>query len=158
MSRRRSATKREIAIEEKYNSENVTRLIRKVMQSGKKSLATRIVYDAIDKFAELAKIDGDVIEAFDQALENAKPKLEVKSRRVGGSTYQVPVEVAPNRRLAMALAWIVTFSRKKTGRDMCSALATELYDCFNQQGTTIKKREDVHKMAEANKAFAHFRW
>ena len=127
-----------------------------VLKSGKKSVARRIVYNAIDKFSQRVKAENP-LEAFEQALENAKPALEVKSRRIGGATYQVPIEIPPNRRASMAMKWIITHSRGKAGRSMEEALATELSDCFNNQGTTIKKKDDTHRMAEANKAFAHFR-
>lgn len=157
MSRRRRAVHRETEPDPVYGSTTITKFINKVMVQGKKSVARQIVYDAIDEFCKKVKKD-DPLEAFESALENAKPSLEVKSRRIGGATYQVPIEIPANRRMSMAMGWIITFSRAKPGRAMASALAQELTDCFNNQGTTIKKKEDTHKMAEANKAFAHYKW
>lgn len=127
------------------------------MERGKKSVARRIIYNALEKFAQKVKSE-NALEAFEQALENAKPALEVKSRRIGGATYQVPIEIPPGRRVSMAMRWIITHSRAKTGRSMEDGLASELVDCFNNQGTTIKKKDDTHRMAEANKAFAHYKW
>lgn len=127
------------------------------MEDGKKAVARRIVYRALEKFATRVKTDNP-LEAFEQALENAKPSLEVKTRRIGGANYQVPVEIPGDRRMSMAMGWIITFSRAKPGRSMEEALATELVDCFNNQGATIKKKDDTHRMAEANKAFAHYKW
>lgn len=157
MSRRRRAEKREIIPDPKYNSPVLSKFINMVMQDGKKSLARRIVYDALETFAKRVNLE-DPLEAFEQALENAKPTLEVKSRRIGGATYQVPIEIAPNRRQSLAMRWIIKHSRSKPGRSMMDGLATELMDCFNGQGTTIKKKDDTHRMAEANKAFAHYKW
>ncbi len=157
MSRRRRAVKRECAPDPLYNSYVLAKFINKVMISGKKSVARRIVYNAIDKFAKKVKAD-DALVAFEQALENAKPSLEVKSRRIGGATYQVPVEIPADRRTAMGMQWIIKHSREKAGRSMEEALATELVDCFQNQGTTIKKKDDTHRMAEANRAFAHYKW
>ncbi len=157
MSRRRRAVKREIAPDPVYGSTLLSKFINKVMESGKKSTARRIVYNALDKFAKRIKTENPM-EAFEQALENAKPALEVKSRRVGGATYQVPIEIPTNRRISMAMGWIITYSRAKVGRSMEDGLAGELADCFNNQGTTIKKKDDTHRMAEANKAFAHYKW
>lgn len=157
MSRRRRAEKRETVPDPVYGSRLLGKFVNKVMLSGKKSTAQRIVYNAIDKFAQRVKAENP-LEAFEKALENAQPSLEVKSRRIGGATYQVPIEIAPSRRISMAMRWIITFSRAKPGRSMEDALASELIDCFNNQGTTIKKKEDTHKMAEANRAFAHYKW
>lgn len=157
MSRRRQAEKREITPDPLYKSRTLGRFINKLMVSGKKSVARRIVYNALEKFATRVKADNE-LEAFEQALENAQPSLEVKSRRIGGATYQVPIEIPQNRRLSMAMGWIIEYSRKKPGRSMEDALAAELADCFNHQGSTIKKKEDTHRMAEANKAFAHYKW
>ncbi len=157
MSRRRRATKREIDPDPVHNSTLVAKFINKVMVSGKKSVAKAIVYGAIEKFAKRVKAE-DALEAFEQALENAKPSLEVKSRRIGGATYQVPVEIAPERRTSMAMLWIISNSRAKAGRSMDEGLSTELADCFQNQGATIKKKDDTHRMAEANKAFAHYKW
>ena len=127
------------------------------MERGKKSYARRIVYNALEKFAQKVKAENP-LEAFEQALENAKPSLEVKSRRIGGATYQVPIEIPPNRRISMAMRWIINTLALKPGRSMEEGLAGELADCFNNQGTTIKKKDDTHRMAEANKAFAHYKW
>ncbi len=157
MSRRRRAEKREIAPDPVYGSTVIAKFINKVMERGKKSTARRIVYNALEKFCERVKAERP-LDAFEQALENAKPSLEVKSRRIGGATYQVPIEIPPNRRMSMAMGWIITYSRSKAGRSMEDALSAELADCFNNQGTTIKKKDDTHRMAEANKAFAHYKW
>jgi small subunit ribosomal protein S7 len=157
MSRRRRAEKRFAPPDPIYGSLTVAKFISKVMESGKKSVARRVVYNAIEKFAQRVKAD-DPLAAFEQALENAKPSLEVKSRRIGGATYQVPIEIPQNRRTSMAMGWIINFSRAKAGRSMEDGLASELADCYNNQGTTIKKKDDTHRMAEANKAFAHYKW
>ena len=155
--RRRSVTKRELTPDVKFNSELVARLINTIMSRGKKSTAQRIVYGAFDIMQ--AKIpDTPVIEIFSQALENVKPKLEVKSRRVGGATYQVPIEVDPERQVALAMRWITTYSRGRKGKSMTESLAGELLDAFANTGSAIKKKEDTFKMAQANKAFAHYRW
>ncbi|MGE0198344.1 MAG: 30S ribosomal protein S7 [Simkaniaceae bacterium] len=157
MSRRRRATKRKTTPDPIYKSHVVTKLINKVMLHGKKSIAQKIVYGALEQFAKKVKAD-DPLVAFDQAMDNAMPTLEVKSRRIGGATYQVPIEIAPERRAAMAMKWIITNARQKVGRNMAEGLAMELADCFNNQGSTIKKKDDTHRMAEANKAFAHYKW
>ena len=157
MSRRRRAEKREIDPDPIYGSTVLAKFINKVMERGKKSIARRIVYNALEKFAKKVKAENP-LEAFEQALENAKPSLEVKSRRIGGATYQVPIEIPANRRTSMAMRWIITHSRAKPGRPWKMALPAELADCFNNQGTTIKKKDDTHRMAEANKAFAHYKW
>lgn len=157
MSRRRRAEKREIEPDPFYGSHVLAKFINKVMEMGKKSTARRIVYNALEKFAKRVKSDNP-LEVFEQALENAKPALEVKSRRIGGATYQVPIEIPSNRRTSMAMRWIIGHSRGKSGRSMEEALASELTDCYNNQGTTIKKKDDTHRMAEANKAFAHYKW
>ncbi|NGX39555.1 MAG: 30S ribosomal protein S7 [Chlamydiae bacterium] len=157
MSRRRRAEKREIDPDPKYNSTTLSKFINKVMLDGGKSLARRIVYNAIEKFAKKVAVENP-LEAFDRALENAKPTLEVKSRRIGGATYQVPIEISPERRISMAMRWIIRYSREKVGRSMEDGLATELSDCFQNQGSTIKKKDDTHRMAEANRAFAHYKW
>ncbi len=157
MSRRHRAEKREIQPDPIYGSSLLAKFINKMMIGGKKSTARRIVYNALDKFSKRAKMESP-LEAFEQAIENAKPSLEVKSRRIGGATYQVPVEIPQNRRISMAMRWIIANSRGKAGRSMEEGLAGELLDCFNNQGATIKKKDDTHKMAEANKAFAHFKW
>lgn len=157
MSRRRRANKREIIPDPIYGSTLLSKFINKIMENGKKSIARRIVYDSLDKFAQRVKSDNP-LEAFETALENAKPTLEVKSRRIGGATYQVPIEIPTNRRISMAMRWIITHARAKAGRSMIEGLSGELFDCYNNQGTTIKKKDDTHRMAEANKAFAHYKW
>ena len=155
--RRRSVTKRELIPDVKYNSLLIARLINTIMSRGKKSTAQSIVYGALDIIAERKK-DMDPMEVFTQALENVKPKLEVKSRRVGGATYQVPIEVDPERQVALAMRWITTYSRGRKGKSMRESLAGELLDAFANTGSAIKKKEDTFKMAQANKAFAHYRW
>ena len=157
MSRRRRAEKRKIEPDPKYNNLTLSKFINKIMLDGKKSISRKIVYDALAKFAQRVKTDNP-IEAFEQAIENAKPTLEVKSRRIGGATYQVPIEIAPDRRTSMAMRWIIKYSREKVGRSMVDGLSTELADCFQNQGSTIKKKDDTHRMAEANRAFAHYKW
>ena len=139
-----------------YSSPSVTRLVNKVMTRGKKSLAERIVYSALDALKEKgAKEPAKTLEA---ALHNIMPVLEVRPRRVGGATYQVPVEVRPERRLSLGMRWLVTYARQRPGRTMREKLAAEILDASNNQGSAVKRREDTHKMAEANKAFAHYRW
>jgi len=155
--RRRRAERRQLTPDVKYNSELVAALINVVMQRGKKSTAQTIVYGAFDIMSEKVQTD-DALEAFLQGLENVKPSLEVKSRRVGGANYQVPIEVAPQRSTAIALRWIVTFARGRKGKPMRDALASELLDAYNNTGAAVKKRDDTHRMAAANKAFAHYRW
>lgn len=157
MSRRHKAEKRKTLPDPRYKSEILAKFINCIMIDGKKQLAQKIVYNAIEKFAKKVNVENP-LEAFEQALENAKPILEVKSRRIGGATYQVPIEIAPDRRAALAFRWIIQHARAKVGRNMIDGLIIELSDCFNNQGTTIKKKEDTHRMAEANKAFAHYRW
>ena len=155
--RRRSITKREMTPDVKYNSELVARLINTIMRNGKKSVAQKIVYSAFDVI-KAKKKDMDPLEVFLQAVENVKPKLEVKSRRVGGATYQVPIDVPAERQVALAMRWIATYSQAKKGRSMADALSSELLDAFENQGASVKKKEDTYKMAQANKAFAHYRW
>ncbi len=155
--RRRKAEKRTTTPDVRYNSDIIARLINTVMERGKKSIAQGIVYAALDTIKE-KKADMDPLEVFMQALENVKPRLEVKSRRVGGSTYQVPLEVPAERQVAVALRWIVGFSRGRKGMPMAKALAGELLDAFENTGSSVKKKDDVHKMAKANQAFAHYRW
>ena len=155
--RRRRITKREMTPDVKYNSELVARLINTIMRNGKKSVAQKIVYSAFDVIKEKKK-DMDPLEVFLQAVENIKPKLEVKSRRVGGATYQVPVDVPAERQVALAMRWIATYSQAKKGRSMADSLSSELLDAFENQGASVKKKEDTYKMAQANKAFAHYRW
>ena len=155
--RRRRVVKRELTPDVKYNSLLVARLINTIMTRGKKSTAQGIVYGAFDLMQE-KKPDMAAIDIFTQALENVKPKLEVKSRRVGGATYQVPIEVDAERQVALAMRWITTYSRGRKGKSMVESLAGELLDAFNNTGSSIKKKEDTYKMAQANKAFAHYRW
>lgn len=157
MARRRRAEKRSIEPDPLYGSLVLAKFINKVMMSGKKSVARRIIYNALEKFCRIVKADSP-LEAFETALENAKPSLEVKSRRIGGATYQVPIEIPSERRTSLAMRWIIANSRGKVGRSMEDGLATELADCYNRQGATIKKKDDTHRMAEANKAFAHYKW
>ena len=153
--RRRRAERRQLTPDVKYNSELVAALINVVMQRGKKSTAQSIVYGAFDIMSEKVQAD-DALEAFLQGLENVKPSLEVKSRRVGGANYQVPIEVAPQRSTAIALRWIVTYARGRKGKPMRDALAAELLDAFNNTGAAVKKKDDTHRMAAANKAY--YRW
>ena len=155
--RRRRVAKRELTPDVKYNSELVARLINTIMSRGKKSTAQNIVYGAFD-LIQAKKPDMAPMDVFNQALENVKPTLEVKSRRVGGATYQVPIEVDPERQVALAMRWITTYSRGRKGKSMTESLAGELLDAFANTGASIKKKEDVFKMAQANKAFAHYRW
>jgi len=154
--RRGNIAKREVLADPVYNSELVTRLINSIMLDGKKGVAQKIVYGAFDIVAE--KTGKDALEAFNEAMENIMPLLEVKARRVGGATYQVPMEVRPERKLTLGLRWLTTYSRARNERTMKERLAAEIMDAMNGQGGACKKREDTHKMAEANKAFAHFRW
>lgn len=156
MSRRKRATHREILPDPKYNDLLVSKFINCLMMKGKKSTSERNLYDAIDIIAKRTKKDG--LEMFHQAVSNAKPELEVKSRRVGGSTYQVPIEVHKDRQQALAIRWLIGFARKRSDKTMALNLAAELIAAANSEGATIKKREDTLKMAEANRAFAHFRW
>lgn len=155
--RRRKITKRELTPDVKYNSELVARLINMLMRKGKKSIAQKIVYGAFDVL-KTKKKDMEPLEVFIAAVENVKPKVEVKSRRVGGATYQVPIDVPADRQVALAIRWIVTYSQGKKGRSMMDALAGELLEAFDNTGSAVKKKEDTHKMAQANKAFAHYRW
>lgn len=156
MSRRKRAEQRSVLPDPKYNSVLVTKFINGLMQRGKKSLAEKIFYSALEYIEEKTKKGG--LEVFEKAVENVKPILEVRSRRVGGATYQVPIEVRQNRKQALALRWIIGFAKNRSGKSMAEKLANELIDASNNGGSSIKKREDTHKMAEANKAFAHFRW
>ncbi len=157
MSRRKSATKREILPDSKYNNPVVAKCINVVMWDGKKEVAESIVYGALDSLKKIAK-DGDELAAFLEAVDALKPSVEVKGRRVGGATYQVPVEVRPERQQTLALRWLVMFARKRGERSMKDRLFGELRDALAGQGGAFKKKIDTHKMAEANKAFAHFRW
>jgi len=157
MPRRKLVAKRPVTPDTRYNSPLVSKFINGLMSRGKKNVAQRIFYDAMDI------IDGRISEdeplaVFEKAMEKVRPKVEVKSRRVGGATYQVPIEVRPERRNALAIRWIVEFAQKKSGKSMAEKLAAELSDAYNNRGAAVKKREDSHRMAEANKAFAHYRW
>ncbi len=156
MSRRNRAEVREVVADPKYGSKVVTKVINQVMLDGKKSIAQKVVYDAMEKAA--AKLNADALEVFDKALENIKPVLEVKARRVGGSTYQVPMEIRAERRQTLAIRWLVLYARQRSERTMAQKLAGELVDAYNNAGGAFKKKEDVHRMAEANKAFASYRW
>jgi small subunit ribosomal protein S7 len=157
MSRRRQATKRPVALDGKYNNALVARLVNTVMISGKKSTAQRIVYGAFDSISEKNPASNP-IEILQRAVDNAKPRIETKARRVGGATYQVPLEVTPDRQASLALRWIVSFADARKGVPMQQSLAAELMEAYQGQGNAIRKRDEVHKMAQANKAFAHFRW
>ncbi len=156
MPRRARAIRREISSDAKYHNEIVARLINRVMVWGKKSLAERIVYGALKIMEQ--QVSKEPVTILEQAVRNATPQLEVKPRRVGGATYQVPVEVRPERGLSLALRWLVSSARARAGKSMAEKLAAELGDASQGQGVTIKKREDTHRMAEANRAFAHYRW
>jgi small subunit ribosomal protein S7 len=156
MPRRREVPKRKILPDPKYKDVLVTQFVRKLMDSGKKSKAEGVFYSAITIMESRARQDG--LDLFKRAVENVKPQVEVKSRRVGGSTYQVPIEVRAERQTSLAIRWIIMNSRSRSGNSMSENLAAELLDAANQRGSAIKKKEDVHRMAEANKAFAHYRW
>jgi small subunit ribosomal protein S7 len=156
MPRRRVVAKREILPDPLYNSQLVTKFVNSVMKRGKKSLAEGTLYGALNKVAE--KTQDDPMKTFKKAIENVKPALEVKSRRVGGSTYQVPVEVRPNRRTSLAIRWIIEYAAERGEKTMREKLAAEFLDAANLRGGAVKKKDDTHKMAEANKAFAHYRW
>ena len=156
MPRRGNVPKRDVLPDPVYNSKLVTKLINSIMLDGKKGVAQKIVYDAFDIIKE--KTGKDPAEAFETAMENVMPVLEVKSRRVGGSNYQVPMDVRPERRQTLGLRWLTNYSRGRSENTMKERLAAEILDAANNTGSSVKKREDTHKMAEANKAFAHFRW
>ena len=156
MGRGKSTARRPVAPDSKYNSVVVTRFIGRMMLSGKKSITTKIMYDSFDKIKE--KTGEEPLAVFSKALDNVKPVVEVKSRRVGGATYQVPMDIPEGRREALAMRWIIGAARKRSGHEMAERLAAELIDAYNSTGTAFKKKEEVHRMAEANKAFAHFRW
>jgi small subunit ribosomal protein S7 len=156
MSRKNSNFKRDVLPDPKYGSELISKYINMVMKSGKKSVAEKIVYGAMAQIAEKEK--GNVVELTQQALEKVKPMVEVKSRRVGGATYQVPVEVRPRRQMALAMRWTIEAARKRGEANMPLKLAGEMMDALHDRGAAMKRREEVHKMAEANKAFAHYRW
>ena len=154
--RRAGAAKREVLPDPKYGSRQIMKFINIMMIQGKKSTAERIMYHALASIEDRTKQEG--LKMFKQALDNVKPAVEVKSRRVGGSTYQVPVEVRPDRRTSLSMRWLIAAARKRPERSMAEKLAAELLDAANNRGSAVKKREDTHKMAEANKAFAHYRW
>ena len=156
MGRKNKSVNRPVAPDSKYNSVVVSKFVSRMMIDGKKATCVRIVYDAMDILK--SKTDKEPLEVFLKALDNVKPMVEVKSRRVGGATYQVPIEIRESRREALAMRWIISAARAKSGHGMGECLANELLDAFNNTGTAYKKKEDTHKMAEANKAFAHYRW
>jgi small subunit ribosomal protein S7 len=156
MPRRRVPTKRDILPDARYGSVVVAKFITRMMLDGKKTTACNIMYEALETVG--AKVEGPVLDTFLKALENVKPVVEVKSRRVGGSTYQVPVEIRDGRREALAMRWMINAARTRSGKSMGAKLANELVDAFNNTGSAFKKKEDTHRMAEANKAFAHYRW
>ena len=156
MPRRSGVPKRDVLPDPVYNSKVVTKVVNQIMLGGKKGLAQEIVYGAFDIIKE--KTGQEPIEVFNQAINNIMPVLEVKARRVGGSNYQVPMEIRPERRQTLAIRWLVSYARARSERDMCQRLAGELMDAYNSTGGAFKKKEDVHRMAEANRAFAHYRW
>jgi small subunit ribosomal protein S7 len=156
MPRRREVAERPIIPDPKYSNKLVAKFINSVMRDGKKSLAESILYDAFSIIEEKTK--NSPLKLFESAVENVRPLIEVKSRRVGGSTYQVPTEIRPSRRTALGIRWIINYARQRPEKSMASKLAAELMDAANNRGASVKKKEDTHKMAEANKAFAHFRW
>jgi small subunit ribosomal protein S7 len=156
MPRRYRPSKREVEPDIKYNSVMVAKFINKLMKAGKKSLAARILYDSFDIIAE--RMNRNPLDVFEQAINNAAPVLEVRPRRVGGATYQIPIEVPSDRRVSLAMRWLIQSARSRPGKSMAEKLAHELMDAAQGTGATIKKKDDTHKMAEANKAFAHYRW
>ncbi|WP_456386074.1 30S ribosomal protein S7 [Desulfolithobacter sp.] len=157
MPRKKLLEKRTVEPDPRYNSVLVTKFTNGLMQDGKKSLARRLFYDAME-IIEKRVGDEEPLAVFEAAMENVRPRVEVKSRRVGGATYQVPVEVRPERRNALAIRWIIGFAKSRSGQSMSEKLAAELLDAYSKRGAAVKKREDTHRMAEANKAFAHYRW
>lgn len=156
MPRKGKVPRRDVLADPKYHSKLVSKFVHGIMWEGKKSVAETIFYDSLDIIAE--KTNDDPVKVFERAVENAKPVLEVRSRRVGGSTYQVPVEIRPERRQALAIRWLIQYARGRGEKSMKEKLAAELLDAASNKGSTVKKKEDTHKMAEANKAFAHYRW
>jgi len=156
MARRRRSERRELTPDPEYNNELVAKFINFVMERGKKTTSEKIIYGALDMIRE--KMGEEPLAVLIKAVDNVKPRVEVKSRRVGGATYQVPVEVSRDRQLALALRWLVQFAQAKKGVPMQKALAVEIMDAYNQQGSSVKRREDTHRMAQANKAFAHYAW
>jgi len=157
MSRRKGIYKREVVPDPIYNDTLISKFVNRVMLQGKKSVAQRLVYSALDELKGKVANE-EPLSVFKKAVENCKPQLEVRSRRVGGATYQVPVDVRPSRRVALAITWIVTYARERGEKDMSLRIAAELMDAFNNRGNAIKKKEDVHRMAEANRAFSHYNW
>ena len=158
MPRKGPAPRRELVADPIYKSVLITQLVNKVMLHGKRTVAEKIVYDAMDIIQSKLEGEDQAIDTVKRAIDNVKPPLEVRSRRVGGATYQVPVEVRPERRQALAIRWIIQAARDRSGHSMTEKLSAELLDAFNRRGNAVKKREDTHKMADANKAFAHYRW
>jgi small subunit ribosomal protein S7 len=159
MSRRSQAPKRDLLPDPKHGSQRLTKFINMIMNHGKKSVAENIVYDALEQMAEKgSQTEEQAVEMLGQALENVKPSVEVKSRRVGGATYQVPIEVRQTRRDTLAMRWVIEAARKRSEKSMAQRLANELMDAADNRGSAVKKREDTHRMAEANKAFSHYRW
>ncbi len=156
MSRKKRAFKREVKPDLKYNSITISKFINKIMVSGKRSIAESIVYRTLNLLKEKTGKEG--LEVFEKALDNIKPEVEVKSRRIGGATYQIPIEVPSDRQISLAVLWLITFARNKKGRSMQDRLASEIMDAYNNTGLSVKKRDDTHRMAEANRAFAHFIW
>ena len=158
MSRRRVSQKRELIPDPRFGSETLTRFVNMLMLDGKKSVAERVVYGALDQIQTKIGHDGQSLDVLQRALDNVQPFVEVKSRRVGGATYQVPIEVRPSRRVALAMRWLIDSARKRSEKGMVARLAGELMDAHESRGAAVKKREDTHRMAEANKAFSHYRW
>ncbi len=156
MGRKNKSVNRPVMPDTRYNSTVISKFVGRMMLDGKKSVSTRIVYEALDTLKQ--KTEKDPLEVFLKALDNVKPMVEVKSRRVGGATYQVPIEIRESRREALAMRWVINAARTKSGHGMGERLASELLDAYNNTGTAYRKKEDTHKMAEANKAFAHYRW
>ena len=156
MSRKRRAPKKILVVDPKYKSTIIPKLINSIMYDGKKTMAEKIVYEAMEKIKTKSK--DEPINIFNEAIKNIRPTVEVRSRRVGGATYQVPVEVKPNRSQALAIRWLINASRKRKDKKMSDKILNEIYDAYQSRGSAIKKKEDTHKMAESNKAFAHFRW
>jgi len=156
MGRKNKSVNRPVMPDTRYNSTVISKFVSRMMLDGKKSVSMRIVYEALDTLKQ--KTEKDPLEVFLKALDNVKPLVEVKSRRVGGATYQVPIEIRESRREALAMRWVITAARAKSGHGMGERLASELLDAYNNTGTAYRKKEDTHKMAEANKAFAHYRW
>lgn len=156
MGRKRKAIERPVAPDPKYNSVLVSKFVNRMMWEGKRSICLKIVHEALEILQQ--KSEKEALEVFTKAIDNVKPVVEVKSRRVGGATYQVPVEIRESRREALGMRWIIQAARARSGHDMSERLAAELLDAYNNTGTAVKKKEDTHKMAEANKAFAHYRW